>query len=266
MDKRQASSFYPHFSHDERPTVDKFVGLFNSLIFKSQPILTDFLNPGELDILKTVVGNDVFVFDFGGYQHAEKKRIYLTQEWENLNPQNFQIQAFKIDYAAKFNSLTHSSILGSLANSGVKTDTFGDIITDGNGNWQFFAKKELLDFFCEQIDRIGRVSVKIIPIEFSEVIEPEDDSVEKSIVVSSLRMDAILAGIIKDSRTRIKQLIEDKQQVKLNWHESTNSNIMINVNDVLSFRHFGRIKIINISSTKKGKYRVVLKLWQTKRK
>lgn len=36
MEKRQASSFYPHFKEEERPTIDKLVGLFNSLLFKSK--------------------------------------------------------------------------------------------------------------------------------------------------------------------------------------------------------------------------------------
>ena len=47
MQRRQASSFYPHFEKEERPTIDRFVGLFNQLIFKNEAILTDFLDPGK---------------------------------------------------------------------------------------------------------------------------------------------------------------------------------------------------------------------------
>lgn len=42
MERRQASKFYPHFNQEERPVIDYFTGLFNQLIFKHEPILTDF--------------------------------------------------------------------------------------------------------------------------------------------------------------------------------------------------------------------------------
>ncbi len=265
MEKRQASKFYPHFQPEERPTIDHLVGLFNNLIFKGQPILTDFLDPGQREILKTIVGNDAFIQDFGGYQEAEKRRVYLSEEWVNLRPADYQVTPFAIDYPQKFAQLTHSSILGTLANAGISLDTFGDIITDGKGKWQFFAKTELTNFFTEQVERIGRTKVKIKAIPLKEVLLPEDDSEEKTEVVASLRLDAVLAGISRQSRVQIKKAIEDKE-AKLNWHEIENSNIMVKVNDVLSLRHFGRLQIIKIAATRKGKYKVVLKLWRTKKR
>lgn len=265
MEKRQASSFYPHFGKDERPTVDRLVGLFNNLLFSQDEILTDFLDPGERDILKTIVGNSAFIQEFGGYPAAEKKRVFLSLEWKNLRPEDYQVQLFTIEYPKRFNSLSHSSILGTLANSGIETSTFGDIINDDNGNWQFFGKRELNDFFTEQIERIGRSKVRIKPVDLKDLLEVEDDSVERTEIVASLRIDAILAGLSKNSRTQIKKTIE-AQEVKLNWHEITNSNIMVKVDDVISLRHFGRMQIISIATTKKGKYKVVLKLWQTKRR
>ena len=51
MDKRQASSFYPHFAIEERPTIDQFVGLFNRLLFTGQAFLTDFLDPRQRQIM-----------------------------------------------------------------------------------------------------------------------------------------------------------------------------------------------------------------------
>lgn len=75
MQRRQASSFYPYFEKEERPTIDRFVGLFNQLIFKNKAILTDFLDPGKSDILKTIVGNEAFIQEFGGYKDAEKSEF-----------------------------------------------------------------------------------------------------------------------------------------------------------------------------------------------
>lgn len=264
MEKRQASKFYPHFNQEERPVIDYFTGLFNQIVFKHEPILTDFLDPGKRSILKTIVGNDLFMQEYGGYQNAEKKRVYLSEEWVNLSPADYQIQPYEIAYPQKFIQINHSSILGTLANSGIETDTFGDILTDGKGRWQFLAKKELADFFQEQITRIGRAQVKLQEISLKDVIVPEDDSVSRTEIIASMRIDAVLAGISKQSRGQIQKMLS-QHLVKLNWHDVADSNIMVKENDILSLRHFGRILLEDVSATRKGKYKVVLKVWQTKK-
>lgn len=261
--KRNKEWYYSKYGHTE--TVDKLIGIFNNFIFKHKPILTDFLDPGQRVILQSIVGNDALIQEFGGYDDAEKKRVYLNEEWENLRPEDYEVVPFEIEYPQKFITLNHSSILGTLANSGIDVDTFGDIITDGKGRWQFFGKKELTDFFTEQIDRIGKNKVKVREIDLKQVLLPEDDAQIKDEVVASLRLDSVLAGISRQSRVKIKEAIENNE-AKLNWQEVQNSNIMVKVNDVISLRHFGRLKITNIATTRKGKYKVVLKLWQAKNK
>ena len=223
------------------------------------------MDPGKRAILKIIVGHEAFIQEYGGYPGAEKKRVYLSEEWLNLRPADYQIQPYEIEYPQKFIQINHSAILGTLANSGIDTDTFGDILTDGKGKWQFFAKKELTDFFEEQITRVGRAQVTLKPISFKGVLVPEDDSIEKTEIVASMRIDAVLSGISKQSRGQIQKMIAG-QLAKLNWHDVADSNIMVKENDVLSLRHFGRILIEDVSATRKGKYKVVLKLWQTKKR
>ncbi|WEV44513.1 YlmH/Sll1252 family protein [Lactobacillus sp. ESL0684] len=264
MEKRQASSFYAYFEPEEKSTIDQMVGFFNRVVYRHQPILTDFLDPGQRNILKTVVGKDLVVQEFGGYQNAEKKRVWISLDWQELALEDFLVTPCEVNYPSKFAKLNHSAILGSLANSGVEVDTFGDIITDGNGRWQFFVKTTLLNFFTEQITRIGRNQVRILPIDQKDVLIPEDDSREATIIVASLRLDAVLAGLSNQSRGQVKAAITQRN-VKLNWHVVQDSNIIVKVADIFSLRHFGRSEIVNIVTTKKGKYRVVLKLWQTKK-
>ena len=155
MERRQASKFYPHFNQEERPVIDYFTGLFNQLIFKHEPILTDFLDPGKRAILRTIVGNDAFVQEYGGYPNAEKKRVYLSEEWLNLRPSDYQIQPYEIEYPQKFTKINHSVILGTLANSGIDTSIFGDIITDNQGKWQFFTKKEMTEFLKSKLTALA---------------------------------------------------------------------------------------------------------------
>ena len=249
----------------DQKTVDKMNGLINNVLGKHEEVLTDFLDPGERDILKKIAQTEVCLQSFGGYANAEKKRVFITEDWDTIAPSSYQIIVFNVEYPQKFACLSHSAILRSLANAGIETSTFGDIITDGNGRWQFFAKSELKDFFQHEINHIGKTKIRIRPSLNQKVIIIDDESEMLTAIVSSLRLDAVLASITHESRQQIKANISNNL-VKLNWHSVKDFNIMVDEDDVLSLRHFGRCKITDISTTRKGKHKVVYKLWQTKRK
>lgn len=265
MEKRQASSFYPHFEESSRPTIDYFVGLFNQLVYKDEQILTGFLDPNEQQICQTVMGNEVQVQAEGGYELATKKRLILSNNWDFYPWSEFKVQALQVDYAQKFSTLTHSQILGVLTNLGVTANSYGDIITDGQGQWQFFVKEEMLNFFVDQIDRIGKNKVKLRPVSNRQILEVNDDSQSMTCIASSLRLDNVVSAITNKSRSQIKTMIE-QGLIKLNWHDAQDSNIIVTESDTLSIRHFGRVQVENISLTKKARYKVAIKLWKTKRK
>lgn len=263
MQKRQASSFYQHFDKEEKPTVDKLVGFFNQTIYRNEPVLTNFLNPRQRYILKIIVGSEINYQEFGGYENSEKKRVILDTNWEYHELTDFLIDPIEIDYNSKFSELTHSQILGVLANSGIKVETIGDIITDGLRHWQFFVTDEISKFLLTQVDRIGRTTVRLKKKKLNEVIQNHDDHVQSVVISTSLRLDSILSNFAHISRSQAKIAIHE-QLVKLNWHQVTDSNIIVKVDDVISLQHFGRIKIIDINLTRKGKYRMEGYLWQSK--
>lgn len=263
--KRQASSFYQHFDYEERPEVDYYTGLFNRFIYQQEPILTDFINPRQMYIFKEIVGNEAQIYHDGGYKNAEKQRALLCDWNAPYNLEHFEVQPLQIEYNKKWDKLTHSQILGVLANSGVEISSFGDIINDEEDNWQIFVKKDLTDFFIQNITRIGRSKVKLKPISRNEVLNVADDATSKSAVSISLRLDAVIASAANMSRSQVKESINNGN-IKLNWHVVQESNIIVNVYDILSIRHFGRIQLEKISHTSKGKYRLEFKVWQTKKR
>ena len=265
IEKRQASDFYQHFDVNERSTVDFFVGLFNRYLFQNEPILTPFLNPREVFILKKIVGNYAQVMTWGGYQDAEKVRLLLCDWEESFMPDKFELVGIEISYNKKWESITHSQILGVLANSGIKVDTFGDIITDGQGKWQFFIENQLVEFLTREVNKIGHAKVKLRTISAKDILQVNDESEEKNDVVMSLRLDTVVSSITHQSRNQVKTSLEAKN-IKLNWHDVKESHIIISRDDVLSIRHFGRIKINDIFTTRKGKYRISYQVWQSKKR
>ena len=265
MEKRQASSFYQHFDESERPTVDYFVGLFNQFLFKNESILTDFLNPREQYIFQEIVGGYAQLYSFGGYPNAEKKRMLLCDWDKGYEQADFKISLLEVEYPKKWSKLTHSQILGVLTHLGIELDTFGDIINYENENCPFLVKVELVYYFIEQIERVGRTKIKLKELPLSKVLVQEDDSTEMSAVSISLRLDAIVSSITNLSRSQVKKIIEDGE-VKLNWHIVAQSNIIVSVQDMLSIRHYGRYEILNLTTTKKGKKRLEIKVWQAKKR
>src|SRR5690625_2940955 len=77
---------------------------------------------------------------------------------------------------------------------------------------------------------------------FENLVQEMDKWELEEIIVSSLRMDVILARALNVSRNRAKTLIKD-QKVKLNWVEVERPDIEVEEYDILSIRGFGRVKI-----------------------
>ncbi|KRL63476.1 YlmH/Sll1252 family protein [Lactobacillus psittaci] len=243
--------------------VNYLSGELSQLIFKEEEILTPFLDPAQRQILKELAGNDFSLQEFGGYHDFEKARVIIRKDWQYQEVNSFEVALFEINYNQKFSQISHGQILGVLANSGIQLSAFGDIITDGQGRWQFFAKQELADFFQNEIFKIGSTHVKIKKLPINHVLPVVDEHEENSYIVSSLRLDAVVSALSRISRKQGQGKITDGE-IKINWHEEHDFNIMVKMDDVISIRHLGRIKIINITTTRKGRYCLEVYLWQSK--
>lgn len=256
---------YQYFDNDERPIVDYTLGLFNLFKQTGQTYLTDFLSPREAIIFHQIIGNQAQIFEYGGYPNAERKRILLC-DWETkFDIDNFKIALLEISYNKKWNLITHSQVLGVLTNIGLEISTFGDIISNEQNDFQFFVKLDLVDFFCQNIKKVGHSSVTVNSVSLKEVLDISDDSIELKKISASLRIDAVVAATTNYSRKKVTEKIS-QGEIKLNWQTVRKANLNINLHDILSIRHFGRVEIIDINKTKKNKYLLILKVFKTKKR
>jgi RNA-binding protein YlmH len=142
-------------------------------------------------------------------------------------------------------------------NLGIKRDYCGDIISDGE-RWQIFLAEETENYMINQIEKIGRVSVRLEPRNYTEIILPKDEWTEEMLTVSSLRLDNLVSNVYNISRARSKQLIE-ANKVKLNWREENHVDLVVDILDVVSVRGYGRIQLWKIEGkTKKEKVRITV--------
>ncbi|MDR7236210.1 YlmH family RNA-binding protein [Neobacillus drentensis] len=250
-------NIYQHFRPEERDYIDQVLNWKDYVETNYSPKLTDFLDPREQHILKMLIGEhgDVNYKLFGGTLDVERKRALIFPDYLPVTEEEFQISLFEIQYPAKFVTIEHRQVLGTLMSLGLKRGKFGDILTK-DGKCQFFAAKEISDYIKSNVETIGRAGVKLIETDIENAIPTKELLVESDLTVSSLRLDTVISGIYHVSRQK-SQLFIQQGLVKVNWTLTENPSFECGVGDMLSVRGYGRAKVLAIEGkTKKEKWRI----------
>lgn len=248
---------YQHFKKDEREIIDKIENLIAKAELNFQPVLTNFFNPRERYIARNLIGRypDIKMAEFGGFKHAERKRILFYPNYFQFVKQDFEIAVLEIKYPKKFTVLHHGQILGTLVNAGIKRAVLGDIITDGD-NWQIITEQKMSSYLIDQINKIGKINVRLVPQKLKMVLNPLNEWEQQQLLVSSLRLDSLIAHAYQISRTKVKELIVN-QKVQVNWGLSSQPDYQVDQYDVISVRGYGRIRLDQvIGETRKQKIKI----------
>lgn len=251
-------NIYQHFRPGEREFIDQVLNWKSQVETSYSAKLTDFLDPREQHILKTLIGEngEVRAALWGGPDHAERRRALLLPDYAVADQEDFQISLMDIRYPSKFVSIEHPQVLGSLMSLGLKRGKFGDILI-GEGKAQFLCSSEVADFVKMQLESIGRATVGISEIPMGQALKPSETWSEETMTVSSLRLDAVLAAIYNLSRQKA-QLYIQQGLVKVNWAEAANPAFEMAEGDMISVRGYGRSRLIGIEGkTKKEKWRII---------
>lgn len=252
---------YQHFRKEEHPFVEQVNDWITQVDENYAPVLTNFLDPRQAHIVKTMVGQNqgISLEMFGGYQHAERVRMMLSPHYYEVKEEDFELGLVEINYPSKFTKLAHGMILGSLMGTGLKREFSGDIITD-ECHWQFFIQKDKLNYLQVQLDRIGSVKVTLTEVSLANILVSRDNWQLEQVTVSSLRLDTLISTVFKISRQQAKIII-DVGKVKVNWAETNKLDYGLEQFDVISVRGFGRIQIQKImGKTKKDKLRLEIQV------
>lgn len=236
-------NIYQHFREDEQAFIDQVIDWIAQVENQYAPYLTSFLNPRQLFIVQAVIGQyeDIEHQVFGGYDEAEQQRVLLYPPYYEPTAADFEISLVEINYPTKFAELTHGQILGSVLGAGIARDTLGDIINDQE-RWQFFIDEKMKDFIFMQVDHIGRTAIHLEERALKEKVATTSKWESKELVVSSLRIDVVLARALNLSRNRAKKLIKD-QRIKINWVDIERPDLELEAYDIVSIRGYGRLQI-----------------------
>lgn len=250
---------YQHFREDEKYFIDQVMDWVQKVEFQYSPYLTPFLDPREQFIVESIIGqhSEVKAESFGGYETAERKRLFLSPSYFEPSQDDYEIKIAEIRYPKKFAELSHGKILGTIMGTGIKREMIGDIITDGE-DWQFFADESITQYLLSSMTKVGNITIQLEEVLYTDILVPKDSWDERFEIVSSLRLDVVLASVFNVSRQKSKELISSNK-VKVNWNETERPDIVLGIHDVVSIRGYGRIRIEAIEGkTKKEKIRLKL--------
>lgn len=216
-------------------------------------ILTSFLDEAKQYYLLQQKRQDVHILLDGGFSGAEYKRALILPDY--LDTASFKIKVYQILYLKRFLELTHRKVLGSLMSLGIKRESIGDIYIEQDSVY-FACTEEIAAYIVNSLKTISGV-----PIELKEQpnrLEIKKELNEKTFIISSMRLDVIIAAAYKMSRAEAFEMISNGF-VQLNHIECMNASKVLEENDIISVRHKGRIYVGAIGGkTKSGRLAIKL--------
>lgn len=235
-DKLLLSKAYDAIALSERTGCPRFLG---------------FLNEHELSYLRANISPKRDVSYFGGYPDAV--RVMLGAAADEYS---FPIVALEFSYKPEFD-LRHRDFLGSLMALGLRRETIGDILCE-KGRAVAFVRDDIADFILSQVDKIGRVGVKITYADLTDLPVP-DDTEELSFTLSSLRLDAFVAAVTNLSRDKAARLIKS-ELVMIDHVISTDVSKPLSVGATVTIRKYGKYVLSeDAGPTRKGRLRISVK-------
>ncbi len=227
--------------------------------------MSGFLSPAELHYARKYLGEKCIAF--GGYDEAERQRIYLLPEYlcalteaRQLFEYGFSTGVCALSLVTDgYRRLSHRDYLGSLLGLGIERTVIGDILvcSDAGDSAVVFCDETISGFICEELSRISSEKVKVGRVALDEVHIPERRYSEISDTVASPRLDCVVAAVCSLSRDKARAAVEGGL-VELDFECEERADRAIVAPCMLSVRGHGRFIIDSVNDkTKKGRYRLL---------
>lgn len=202
---------------------------------------TQFLDGRELKIVTGMLKKNEYNVYYP-YKDSEKVMLYTGKIPK--------VKLFKI-YTVE--NIRHQDILGSLFALNIDSSYFGDIVLY-NDYYYVFVSEDLALYIKDNLKMVGNKKVSLEEVDLSVLDNYERKYEEKEIIVSSLRIDNIISGIINTSRKVALDKIKNKEVI-VNYDVMNKNSYILKENDIFSIRRYGKYKFVGIvKSTKKNNF------------
>ena len=231
---------------------ERIIGDIEKKASLGENVLSKFLDLNDQEVAKRLE-KDYLVNYFGGYSGAERVRAIINSS--NPRVAEYNIVVYKIEYP-KTLQITHRNILGTLMSLGIKRNLIGDIIINDDCAY-FICAKEICDFIELEFNEINRQKITIKKVSYQQLdnILLESKKIE-TIIVPSLRLDVVVSNGFNEARSKVVDSINLKE-VYINNKIITKPDYEVKLNDIISYRGHGRIKLVELGKVIK-KNRLVI--------
>ena len=223
-----------------------------------------FLSSGTLTRAVEMLNSEHIPHDiYGGYEESERNVIcflpdYYTIEDISSSPAILDICCLEVkkDKFFKAVSLNHRDYLGALLNLGIERDVIGDIVINGDCAY-IVCFKTAAEYIKDNLTRVGRCKVEVVILDNFDL--KSNISIEEGMCnLSSLRLDAFIAGVFKFSRTAASESIT-KGIVCVNGIYTTDKTYIVKENDRISLKGNGKVVFYRIKNkTKKERLNCII--------
>lgn len=237
--------------------------LANRAYNNTQYTFTNFLSEAELSEYIEMSKELAFIPSgtFGGMDASERQIIRFGGKDIFGYEEPFPIVCLKIvPLNEKFaDNLNHRDFLGALMNLGIERETIGDILVEDKHAY-LFCLESISQYIIENLTRVKHTVVKA-EVVTEKVNEIEIKKTEKTIQVSSERVDAVVARVFNISREACVILFKE-QKVFINGRLTTGNATKVKEGDRISVRGFGKFDLKGqIGVSKKGKLNLTVSVY-----
>lgn len=228
-----------------------------------------FLDLYQRSILEKCMenGNVKYMF-YGGFDSSERTILILCPD--KLDIELIKDSFFKIvriilpsDLKGKY---THKNYLGALMKLGIKREKVGDILVREDGA-DIIVEKTIAEYVKQGLSELTRFSKsKFDLIDIQELQKSENKKEELSIIVPSIRLDAIVSELIRNSRTKANEAILSGR-VFINSESILKNSKAVKPGDIITIRGKGKFEFAEISgNTKKDRFilKILKYVWKQK--
>lgn len=252
-------NLYQHFNPKEHAFVEKLLDLVERLESQYALQLTDFLDPRQVAIARSVLGQaGVAYYVSSDVVDMEYARLILAPDYYELDWEDFEVALVEIAYQGKFSQLTHGQIMGSLLNGlGLKRQIIGDILV-AEGRAQVMLTEQMADYIVANTSKMARTGVRLERLAMDQKIQGQEKTASRLILVSRLRLDKLVSAAFKLSRSQAQQLVASGR-VKVNYQDMVKADSLLEIGDLVSVRGYGRFRLKELLGlTKQQKQKLMI--------
>ena len=199
----------------------------------------------------------VSTLSYGGYENASRRMYGVFPEWEEPDTESFPISCIRIKYTYGTKH-SHRDYLGSILGLGLDRSKIGDIITADDGAYVFVCT-ETAGYITANLEKVGRRGVKCTLCEKDDIKIPEPEFEDIGCVAASLRLDAVVSGMLGVSRNIASKLISE-ERVSVNHRVRSDGAKTVVPSDVISVRGYGKFIFVGSgANTRSGRIHLQIK-------